>query len=65
MTKTMQAVHVTQIGGPEVLQPVTIERPIPKTCEALIKMTYSSVNFNDFMERMDYKFFQCLSVGFQ
>lgn len=54
MTKTMQAVHVTHIGGPEVLQPVTIGCPIPKTGEALIKMTYSSVNFNDFMERMDY-----------
>lgn len=54
MTTTMQAVHVTQIGGPEVLQPVMIGCPIPKAGEALIKLTYSSVNFNDFMERMDY-----------
>lgn len=50
----MKAIHVTQIGGPEVLQPVTIPRPIPKAGEALLKLTYSSVNFNDFMERTDY-----------
>ncbi len=35
MTTTMQAVHVTKIGEPEVLQPVTIPSLIPKTGEAL------------------------------
>jgi NADPH2:quinone reductase len=50
----MQAIHVTRIGEPEVLQPVTIARPSPSSGEALIKLTYSSVNFNDFMERTDY-----------
>lgn len=50
----MQAIHVTRIGEPEVLTPVTISRPTPKAGEALIKLTYSSVNFNDLMERTDY-----------
>lgn len=54
MNPTMQAIHVTRIGEPEVLQPVTIARPVPSSEEALIKLTYSSVNFNDFMERADY-----------
>ena len=54
MNTTMQAIHVTRIGEPEVLQPVTIARPTPSPGEALIKLTYSSVNFNDFMERTDY-----------
>ncbi len=54
MNTTMQAIHVTRIGEPEVLQPVTIARPSPSSGEALIKLTYSSVNFNDFMERTDY-----------
>lgn len=54
MNTTMQAIHVTRIGEPEVLTPVTISRPTPKAREALIKLTYSSVNFNDFMERTDY-----------
>lgn len=54
MNPTMQAVHVTRIGEPEVLQPVMIARPSPSSGEALIKLTYSSVNFNDFMERTDY-----------
>lgn len=54
MNTTMQAIHVTRIGEPEVLTPVTLSRPTPKAREALIKLTYSSVNFNDFMERTDY-----------
>lgn len=54
MNTTMQAVHVTRIGEPEVLKPVTIARPSPKAGEALIKLTYSGVNFNDYMERTDF-----------
>lgn len=37
MNTTMQAIHVTRIGEPEVLQPVTIARPTQEAGEALTK----------------------------
>ena len=49
----MQAIHVTKFGYPSVLQLATVARPTPKNNEVLVKLTYSSVNFNDYMERSD------------
>lgn len=51
---TMQAVQVTKIGDPSVLKLATVARPIPQENEVLVKLSYSGVNFNDFMERTDY-----------
>jgi NADPH2:quinone reductase len=50
----MQAIHVTRIGGPDVLQLVTIPRPTPRASEVLVRLNYSGVNFNDYMERTDF-----------
>ena len=51
---TMQAIHVTQFGDPSVLQLATVPRPTPKDNQVLVKLTYSGVNFNDYMERSDF-----------
>lgn len=54
MTQDMNAVHVTRIGGPEVLEPVRIARPEPQRGEALVQVTYAGVIFNDIMMRTDF-----------
>jgi NADPH:quinone reductase len=54
MTTMMRAVHVTKIGTPEVLQVVTIQRPTPNVGEVLVRLSYSGVNYNDYMERTDF-----------
>ena len=41
------AVYVTAIGGPEVLKPQNIPRPVPKTTEVVIAHTAVAVNFVD------------------
>ena len=48
---TMTAVEITQHGGPEVLQPVTVDVPAPKAGEILIKVAYAGVNRPDALQR--------------
>jgi NADPH2:quinone reductase len=43
----MQAIHVKQTGGPEVLTLVDIPTPTPKPNEALVEIKASGVNFID------------------
>lgn len=43
----MQAIQVSQTGGPEVLTPVDLPAPTPKPNEALIQIKASGVNFID------------------
>ena len=52
--KLMNAIHVTAIGGPDVLEPVKIPKPIVGVQDALIQITLASINQNDVMERTDY-----------
>ncbi len=54
MTNEMNAVHVTRIGGPEVLQPARVERPVAQQGEALVRITYAGVIFSDIMTRTAY-----------
>src|SRR5690242_1549714 len=43
----MQAIQVSQVGGPEVLTPVDIPTPTPKPNEALVQIKAAGVNFID------------------
>ncbi|MCR9157517.1 MAG: NAD(P)H-quinone oxidoreductase [Rhodobacteraceae bacterium] len=48
---SMTAIEITNHGGPEVLQPVTVEVPTPKAGEILIKVAYAGVNRPDALQR--------------
>jgi len=43
----MQAIQVSQIGGPEVLMPAEVPAPTPKPNEALVQIKAAGVNFID------------------
>src|SRR6185295_13777244 len=43
----MQAIQVSQVGGPEVLTPVDVPIPSPKPNEALVQIKAAGVNFID------------------
>src|SRR5215813_7068510 len=43
----MQAIQVSQVGGPEVLTPVELPVPSPKPNEALVNIKAAGVNFID------------------
>ena len=43
----MQAIQVSQVGGPEVLTPVDLPVPSPKPNEALINIKAAGINFID------------------
>lgn len=43
----MQAIQVSQVGGPEVLTPVDVPVPAPKPNEALVQIKAAGVNFID------------------
>jgi NADPH2:quinone reductase len=54
MTHDMNVVHVTRIGGPEVLELTRVGWPSPQQGEALVRVTYVGVIFNDIMMRTDF-----------
>src|SRR5215213_7307398 len=43
----MQAIQVSQVGGPEVLTPVDLPVPSPKPDEAVVQIKAAGVNFID------------------
>jgi len=43
----MQAIQVSQVGGPEVLTPVDVAVPSPQSNEALVQIKAAGVNFID------------------
>lgn len=45
--RTMRAIQVSQVGGPEVLTPVDLPAPTPKANEAVVQIKASGVNFID------------------
>ncbi len=47
----MQAIEITQPGGPEVLRPTTRPAPVPAPGELLIAVTASGVNRPDVLQR--------------
>jgi NADPH:quinone reductase-like Zn-dependent oxidoreductase len=48
---TMKAVRIRSFGGPEVLELVAVERPVPKDDEVLIRVRAASVNPVDYKIR--------------
>ncbi|MGI3209615.1 NAD(P)H-quinone oxidoreductase [Roseovarius tibetensis] len=51
MSETMQAVEITEAGGPDVLKPTTRERPVPRAGEVVIRLAYAGVNRPDALQR--------------
>ena len=47
----MQAIEITQPGGPQVLRPTQRPDPLPKTGELLIAVTASGINRPDVLQR--------------
>ena len=43
----MRAIQVSKVGGPDVLEPVDLPRPSPKSTEALVELKAIGVNFID------------------
>lgn len=51
MTHSMQAVEITQAGGPEVLKLTTRPVPAPRAGEVVIRLAYAGVNRPDALQR--------------
>lgn len=49
--QTMQAVHITKPGGPEVLQLVSLPVPRPRVGEVLLRVAAAGVNRPDVLQR--------------
>ncbi len=47
----MKAIHVKQVGGPEVMELVDLSIPQPKSNEAVVKLSAAGVNFIDVYNR--------------
>lgn len=47
----MQSIQFKQFGGPEVLEEVELERPVPKGNEVLIEVYAAGVNYADTARR--------------
>ncbi|MFP5468540.1 MAG: NAD(P)H-quinone oxidoreductase [Alphaproteobacteria bacterium] len=52
--QTMRAIAITQPGGPEVLQPVTLPTPAPGAGEVLIEVAAAGVNRPDVVQRQGF-----------
>jgi putative PIG3 family NAD(P)H quinone oxidoreductase len=50
----MRAIAITQPGGPEVLQPVTLPTPAPGAGEVLIEVAAAGVNRPDVVQRQGF-----------
>lgn len=51
MAKTMRAVVISEVGGPEVLQVRDVPRPEPSADEILVRVSTSGVNRADLLQR--------------
>ena len=47
----MKAVRVNEYGGPEALSYEDIEKPVPNSKEALVKINASGINYIDTYQR--------------
>lgn len=50
--QTMRAMRITEAGGPEVLQPVTLAVPQPREGEVLLRVAAAGVNRPDVLQRL-------------
>src|SRR5680860_1863638 len=48
----MKVIHITQAGGPEVLQLSERKKPDPNPCEVLIRVKAAGINRPDVLQRM-------------
>src|SRR3954453_3345745 len=53
VARSMRAIQMTEFGGPEVLQLVEIERPVPSEGEVLIRVSRAGLNFGDTHQRQN------------
>jgi putative PIG3 family NAD(P)H quinone oxidoreductase len=51
LPETMRAVAITAPGGPDVLRPVEVARPVPGYGQILIRIAYAGVNRPDALQR--------------
>ncbi|WP_113911446.1 NAD(P)H-quinone oxidoreductase [Roseovarius dicentrarchi] len=51
MSESMQAVEITEAGGPDVLRLCTRRRPEPRAGEVVIRVAYAGVNRPDALQR--------------
>ncbi len=51
MSETMQAIEITEPGGPEVLQITTRPRPVARAGEVVIRLAWAGVNRPDALQR--------------
>ena len=51
LARTMQAVVITEVGGPEVLQVRDVPCPVPGEAEILVRVAASGVNRADLLQR--------------
>ena len=47
----MQAIEITEAGGPEVLRPADRPMPVPAADQVVIKVAYAGVNRPDALQR--------------
>ena len=51
LTSSMQAIEISQPGGPEVLKLATVETPLPRKGEVIIQTAFAGVNRPDCLQR--------------
>lgn len=49
----MKTIQISRFGGPEVLEPVEVARPLPGPGQALIRVGAAGVNFFETLQRQD------------
>ncbi|TCR64223.1 zinc-binding dehydrogenase [Bosea sp. BK604] len=49
----MKAIQISRFGGPEVLEPAEVARPLPDPGQALIRVGAAGVNFFETLQRQD------------
>src|SRR5213592_3763447 len=49
----MRAVQISSFGGPEVLEVVNLEKPVPGDGQVLIRVTRAGINYADTHSRSD------------
>jgi putative PIG3 family NAD(P)H quinone oxidoreductase len=51
LSHTMQAIEISEPGGPDVLKPVTLPVPVPGHGQIIVRLAYAGVNRPDALQR--------------
>jgi putative PIG3 family NAD(P)H quinone oxidoreductase len=51
LSHTMQAIEISEAGGPDVLKPVTLPVPVPGHGQIIVRLAYAGVNRPDALQR--------------